>query len=803
MKKIDLNLLQSIGKPRAIIDGMLDRQIQTLEAKLGSRAGGTGNKLLSLLVKNGFRVQLSKAEIMERMGKVSNLSDLQIDSLLDGMLESGLLRQTLTEQFELANNFIARKAHEKVEAENRVLSTIKTTIQDRMSRNQLLDQTYLNYIAPSLDQLDLKTEERKFVRASEAAVRRSRRLINTVLTVLFLLMAIFAIGAFYNFKRASVALGQQKEAILKLEAEKRKTQEAIAMEIIARKTADSLRIEADSARADAERKTIIALQARDTADQLRYKAIADRDSINSLRKEALSLVDQLQVLKKEAELKAEGEIELRKIAEENKNIADSIRLKEEQLNRVITSRIAANRSLQIEDPHMRSLIALEAYKINKNNAEVGDIHHPSIVKALYAAVEAGEEDFFRIKEILGTVKDIVVSPDGRKFFTAGSDSKVRKWTINEWGPLGKPKVSIKEMNAQAGGVVNTISLSPDGSRLLVGGESGNFQVLNTSNGDLLSTYKLPHSGEKIYQCAFDDEGNFCGLGRDHAYFWFEGILGDVTQKYFNYKRGDNRSPLISLDKVPSKIGMIRKNKDGFIAYSITTAFRDYSYWIYSQKLDGVSKGPEEYLLERNLPENIYGNLTTVAFHQVDEANGYLVYGFSSGRIMILTINELNVSNDPFFFDENNLLKAHQASISAIAFSDNGKYLAVASYDGSVSLWDMSKYKKASYQPILFDGMSSWATTVAFAQNDKTLITGCRDGSLYFWNTNPEDYAHYLCRHLDANQEKFFAQQKEINDVQNKSGVLGVRHNELEKSDYVKYFGALEDPTQRKVKVCEQ
>lgn len=193
----------------------------------------------------------------------------------------------------------------------------------------------------------------------------------------------------------------------------------------------------------------------------------------------------------------------------------------------------------------------------------------------------------------------------------------------------------------------------------------------------------------------------------------------------------------------------------------------------------------------------------MAFHQVDEANGYLVYGFSSGRIMILTINELNVSNDPFFFDENNLLKAHQASISAITFSDNGKYLAVASYDGSVSIWDMSKYQEASYQPMLFDGMSSWATTVAFAQNDKTLITGCRDGSLYFWNTNPEDYANYLCRHLDANQEKFFAQQREINDVQNKSGVLGIRHNELEKDDYIKYFGAMEDPTQRKVKVCEQ
>jgi hypothetical protein len=617
LKKIDLNSLRNIGKPRAIIDGMLDRQIQALEAKLGRKAGGAGNKLLSLFVKNGFRLQLTEPEIKEKMKSISNLSSNQVETLLNGMLDSGLLRKTPAELYELANNFIARKAHEKVEAENRVLRTIKTTIQDRMSRDQLLDETYLNYIAPSLDQLDLSTDERKFIRSSEDAVRRRKRLINTALTVLFILMAIFAAGAVYNSVQARKNLIKIAQKNQELEKERKKTEKAL-LEVKA------AQLEADSLRKEAEQKTKIALQARDTAEMLRRKAIQDRDSIFALRQSALALASENIKLRKQAEGKAKEEKELRQRAEKNKAIADSLYERSAQLNKIITSRIAATRSQQIEDTHMRSLIALQAYKINKQNEEVGDIYHPNIVKALYSAVAANKEDFFRSKEMIGSVRDIVVSPNGEAFYTAGSDGKVRKWSIQgNWSDvqLGKPRVKIDTLEAKGEAIHNTIALSPNGRLLLVGGGLGSFQILDTQSGRLLTTHEIPHIGEKIYDVAFDDEGNFCGLGRDHAYFWFAGILGNVEQKHFRFRRSDdNRSSLISIDKLSSNIGLIRKKDGELITYAASGEYDRYAYTINAQRLDGDKNKIEEYSLAFGSSNEVnFGKLTSaLAFHQYDE-----------------------------------------------------------------------------------------------------------------------------------------------------------------------------------------
>ncbi len=800
MKKIDLNSLQNIGKPRAIIDGMLDRQIQALESRLGRRAGGAGNKLLSLFVKDGFRVQLTQAEVLHKMDNITNLSNNQVKTLLEGMLESGLLRKTPADLFELANNFIARKAHEKVEAENRVLRTMKNTIQDRMSRNQLLDETYLNYITPSLDQLELTTEERKFIRNSEDAVRRKKRLINLALTALFILMAVFLVGAIYNSRQVQKNAAAIQKKNKELQAARDSVDRAFKEVTAAQKLADSLR-------EDAEIQAAIAIQARDTAEMLRLKAIADRDSIFALRQAALALASERDRLRKQAEEKAEEEIELRKLAEKNEARADSLYDRSNQLNKIITSRIAATRSLQIEDTRMRSLIALEAYKINKQNEEVGDIYHPNIVKALYSAVAARKEDFFRSKEIIGSVRDIVVSPYGEAFYTAGSDGKVRKWTLEgDWGDmqLGKPKVKIDTLGALGGGVHNTIALSPDGRRLLVGGTLGNFQILDTQSGQLLSTYKLPHIGDKIYDCAFDEEGNFCGMGQDYAYFWFAGILGDVEQKHFRFRRdSEDRSPLISIKKIPTTVGLIRQLDGEFVTYAAEANYDGYSFEINVQFLDGENNKVEEYPIEfGSSGDSNYGKLTALAFHQYDEKNGLLVYGFSSGKIIFITLDELDTDTDPFWGSGKNVFMAHQASISTLSFSEDGRRLAVASFDGSVSVWDLNKLHEASYQPMIFDEMSSWAMTVAFANNNRTLITGCRDGSVYFWNTNPDDYAQYLCTNLEETKDVFIAQQKELNE-RKKTAVLGVRHNELEKDTYIKYFGAMEDPTMRKVNVCER
>lgn len=797
MKKVDLNLLNSIGKPRAIVDGMLDLQVEALEASLGRKAGGTGNKILSLFVKNGYRVQLTEEVVIKKMKAITKLSEDEIGGLIYGLYESDLLRKTSNEQYELANNFIARKAFEKVEAENRVLRTIKSTINDRMSRNELLDRLYLNYISPSLTQLELNTEESDFVKKSEKAVRRRRRLLNIALIILFLLMGILAIGAVYNYQRANKALIESRDYTKKLEAEKEKTE-------MARADAEAARGEAEESRDDAKAERNNALESQRIAEQLRNTAIADRDSIIQLKIAADALVVELEKLRKEAEGERNNALKSKEIAEKSEAISEELRLKAEQINKIITSRIAANRSLQIEDNHMRSLVALEAYKINKNNSE-GDIYHPNIVKALYSAVEAKNEDFFVEKEIVGSVKDIIVNASGNVFYTTGSDGKVREWQVNQWNQIGKPEINtIIEFEEQVDAVHNALALSADGRRILVAGESPSFQVLDTRTKKRLSQYNFGPKGEQIYTAEFDEEGNFCGMGRENAYFLFEGYLGNIKTQQFSYtKKEDNRSPLISIEKLPSKVSLFRKIGGEIRAYSIHGEYSEsaYGYLTKIQRIDGENNRIEEYTQAFGGAEEVdYGMLTAVEFKQLDKKNGLLVYGFSSGKIMIVRSEDLEKMDDPFLGD-NDIFKAHQAAISDMKFSKNGNFLAIASYDGSVSVWDMSRYNDAAYQPMVFD-MPSWVLSVAFAHDDDVLITGCKDGSIYFWNINPDDYANYLCSSLFDGRADYAKKQEKVNRLQNKSGGRGIQHNEISKTDYERYFGEMENRLEKWVKVCE-
>ncbi|MEO0341283.1 MAG: hypothetical protein AAF242_18995, partial [Bacteroidota bacterium] len=94
-----------------------------------------------------------------------------------------------------------------------------------------------------------------------------------------------------------------------------------------------------------------------------------------------------------------------------------------------------------------------------------------------------------------------------------------------------------------------------------------------------------------------------------------------------------------------------------------------------------------------------------------------------------------------------IFKPHQAEISDIAISPDERYLAIASLDGTISIWDLDLYRNASYQPIILNDHRDWVTALAFAQKGRMLLAGTQDGTLHFWNFHAPDYAKMICRVL--------------------------------------------------------
>jgi WD40 repeat protein len=95
-----------------------------------------------------------------------------------------------------------------------------------------------------------------------------------------------------------------------------------------------------------------------------------------------------------------------------------------------------------------------------------------------------------------------------------------------------------------------------------------------------------------------------------------------------------------------------------------------------------------------------------------------------------------------------ILRGHNAKITGLVFSSDGKYMASASYDGTVRLWNMDDLNAL---PIVFDDHDSWVTSVTFTPDNKFVISGDKNGNIKVLpveiTTLLDDFCNYLPRTL--------------------------------------------------------
>ncbi|WP_421795632.1 hypothetical protein [Haliscomenobacter sp.] len=757
MKKITLDSLDQVGTGNNIVEDLLDQQVREIESILGENYRGMGNKVLSMFVQSGNRVQLSETAIAEELQNKKGLGFMMVQRILEQMLKANLLRKTPGGKYELSNNLLAQRAFQKVEAENRVLRTMRSNIRDRMARKELLDEHYLNYITSSLDLLDLTQEEYEFVKESRDTIQRKKRRRGFLLTLFVSALSLMAFWATMQTWEARKKTKELAVIVKELEVSRDSSRHAYANERaaneITQQSLDALKEEKD--RADSLAKKATANAARANAEAARAninakKAETERRRAESEKNSAISASQAALRAEAAAKRSAERAEELRIEAQKAEKNAQDARQRAIVFSNAVVALNAALKSQELDDPRLQALVARQAYNIVSESPELGLTRHPYIYNALYYAVKDVDNNLrFRNKAHEGAVRDIIFQDDGKRFFTTSSDGQVVQWDINEWNALGVPAHRQTRLPFEGDAVHNSLALSPNEDRLLVGGELSYLQVYNLKN-KMVKRFDWPKgkSTEEIFSVGFLNNGSLVGMGRSHFYYL-----------------KDENTAIADIPKVSSRASTFLSTSQGVIALTVQLLYQELTKF----NIEGLINGRlyrQEFGTRQINAQSKYGNLTSIAAQQAS-GEGLLAMGFQNGQIVLgkMNANTLEVREKlvPLF-------KQNQSPIVDITFSANGRYLAAASLDGRVTIWDLKNSEKdPTYQPLLLEDHEGWATSVCFTPDERFLLVGTKNGEVAFWNLEPRVYAEHLCNQLRINY-------------------LSPRYDQMDDEDWRRFFG---------------
>ena len=297
----------------------------------------------------------------------------------------------------------------------------------------------------------------------------------------------------------------------------------------------------------------------------------------------------------------------------------------------------------------------------------------------------------------GGVKSVAFSRDG-KTLAAGGDDKVWLWNVTTPAHptrLGRPL-------AGAVGGVHSVAFGPDGKTLAAGGSRDRVWLWNLTDPahPTLLSQPLTSLTGNVNSVAFSPGGNSLAAGGDDAKVW----LWNLTRP---------AQPVLLGSPLTGAAGAV---------YSLA----------FSQdgKTLAVGSGGQTVTLW-NFPSNVLTDPVTTP--------GLVVFS-PARKIMAVSGDDKvwlwNIANPARPAQLGPPLTGPTVSVNSVAFSRDGKTLAVGGTGDQVWLWNLTR--PAHPVPLGHPLVSGTAVeSVAFSPDGKTLAAGSSDHSVWLWNlANP-------------------------------------------------------------------
>ena len=337
----------------------------------------------------------------------------------------------------------------------------------------------------------------------------------------------------------------------------------------------------------------------------------------------------------------------------------------------------------------------------------------------------------------GFAQRVKVSPDGQWIASTGYDNVVRIWDAASGSQM---------LEIPIDGNGTALSFSKDGTRLIAANKNGIVSIWDISTlATHLGYIEFP---EFVHEARFTPSGESLIVNADDYHIW--------------------RIPANSLGKIQDGT----KGQAIFTAQALTynISISPDSKWIAAVEYDSVEtqkdrgrlvsvNGGTQYPLDHN------GKVTGVAF---DKDSKYAITSGTNGLISFWDVQTgkqdqaLELDNAQLTYSlaanpTNTLVAAglhdgtkiwdfathaqldelkQPGDIISLAFSNDGKWLASGSAEGTIILWKIENRKFAQVgNPLQLEGRPQ---SFAFSPDDKLLAGGGSSGFAYLWNTATGD-----------------------------------------------------------------
>lgn len=487
--------------------------------------------------------------------------------------------------------------------------------------------------------------------------------------------------------------------------------------------AQRLKAEQNEQRADAEKAK--AIEARDDANKARDAALAAKEAEQEQRSRAeAATIDAL----KNAELARHNELQ----ALENEKIANLERIRAEQNEKealyqeeqarknaeealrqryIAQAKAMAVKSKELSDPEQQGLIAQQAYNFNAKHR--GYKYDNDIYNGLYFALSKNDHPLTKSLKAHdnGAARALVTDTKNNMIYSAGSDGKIIRWTEvnNHW----TSQVLIARKNYQY------YSIAVNDRYLVAAGLNSQSESKN-----YVEVYDLANMGEphKVTGYVYAIENII--IAPDNSGFYARDNAGRSI-RFADFR--SSREVIAS----NTKINAISLSPDGrFLAGAGENG--SLFLWDISQNY-AVTEIP-----------NISNPLTSIAF---DHTGRLIVVGDNRGLVKIYDNTARMIVR---------ILSGHSSGIEQIRFNHAGSFMATASKDKTVRLWNISNLKE---QPIILSDHRDWVWSATFTPDDEQILASIHSSTetirgmehtIRAWPTKIETMSQILCGFVSRN-----------------------------------------------------